>query len=307
MIQLILSEAPCSYKAISQPRSGSIYVRESSLSVAAPPLRPCKPRGRGKQLCPSGCDTSVRGDSICEVRVSFRGIFVSHETFAASAMGYSLPALRTTIPFVLLCAAQLVATPAHAARLFLPVNPSALKNPMKGWRGQINKYYWGSTPILDTTGGGAIPDSQPIWDTGEEENLESIRKWYVHWDEIENPADDEAAALQRIKDYTDRHLGSMPARNMKALPRVEIYTKAGLRVPAGSPELREVTVDGVLKRGDRDHPWWETEAVLSRILRLVSRLGKVWDNDPRIAAVQVGSFLSHARQGRSILIVRICS
>lgn len=173
--------------------------------------------------------------------------------------------------------------------LALPANPSALKNPLKGWRGQINRYAWGSRPVVDTVGGGVIPDSQPIWDVGEGENLESVRKWYVHWDELEAPGESEASALDRIRACTERYLGSMPARNMKAVPRLEVFTKDGVHIPADLPLLEAVTVDGVCKAGDREHPWWERPDVQSRLLTLVRRLGEVWDDDPRIAAVQVGT------------------
>lgn len=183
--------------------------------------------------------------------------------------------------------AQCACSQDSLASLFLPINSTALKNPMKGWRGQINRYYWGSQPVLDRVGGGSIPDSQPIWDVHESENLESIRKWYVHWDEIEAPGDDENAAIQRIKNYTDRHLSSMPARNMKAIPRLEIYTKEGPKTPNDLQPPQEIAVNGVSKRGDREHPWWEEPAVSSRLFRLIRRLGIVWDDDPRIAAVQV--------------------
>lgn len=41
------------------------------------------------------------------------------------------------------------------------INPVALKNPLKGWRGQISRYAWGTIPINDQ----GIPFSQPIWYT----------------------------------------------------------------------------------------------------------------------------------------------
>jgi hypothetical protein len=76
---------------------------------------------------------------------------------------------------------------------------------------------------------------------------------------------------------------------MKAIPRLEIYTKDGLRAPADSPLLGPVTANGEMKKGDSDHPRWENPIVKSRIERLIRRLGLVCDNDRRIVSVMVGT------------------
>lgn len=167
------------------------------------------------------------------------------------------------------------------------VNSVAMKNPMKGWRGQITRYAWGTTPINDQ----GIPFSQPIWYTQPENNLESIRKWYATWEELESGIgwehNNETLALARIREVTDRYLSAMPSRNMKALPRLEVFTKEGYKGPSDLPPVEEVEIDGETLNGDRQHPWWENVVVKKRVERIIRRLGIVWDTDPRVAAVQV--------------------
>lgn len=90
---------------------------------------------------------------------------------------------------------------------------------------------------------------------------------------------------------TEKYLGCMPLRNMKAIPRLEVFTKDGPKVPRDLPPISKYTdEDGTFKNGDRDHPWWELPEVRFRVGRLIRRLGLVWDNDPRVAAVQFGTF-----------------
>jgi hypothetical protein len=162
---------------------------------------------------------------------------------------------------------------ANLVTSLLKENTNALKNPLKGWRGVINENPWGSTPVDD----GGIPFSQPIGT-----DLESVRKWYVQWSVLESsdPAEhnDDGRALDRIRSETDRFLRTMPGRNMKAIPRIELRTKNGDRIPSDLPPLS----------ADRESPFYIDPVVRARIIRLIRRCGQVWNGDGRVAAVQVG-------------------
>ena len=126
----------------------------------------------------------------------------------------------------------------------------------------------------------------------------------MHWDDLEKAGEDEHQALLRIAKHTDRYLGSMPSRNMKAVVRLEIFTKDGFRGPGDvlGPELipgddRRITQKPGIRKSDRqkrdgfrDHPWWEQSHIQNRISTLVQRCARIWDTDPRIVAIQVGTF-----------------
>jgi hypothetical protein len=44
----------------------------------------------------------------------------------------------------------------------------------------------------------------------------------------------------------------MPHRNMKALPRVEVFAKEVLKVPLDLPAFRNVSVKGEVQDGEKD-------------------------------------------------------
>ena len=61
---------------------------------------------------------------------------------------------------------------ATAVTFDLEENHAPIRNPLKGFRGQMSDAYFGSAAYTDQ----GIPDSQPIWDTPLDQNLESVRK-----------------------------------------------------------------------------------------------------------------------------------
>ncbi len=94
---------------------------------------------------------------------------------------------------------------------------------------------------------------------------------YIPWNAIENHEDD---SVQKIRDYCDYFWSKYPAQNVKVIPRVYLsYYDSQYRtywpsdIPTediSSPKFRQ------------------------RLSRLISRLGEVWDEDPRVAFVQTG-------------------
>ena len=151
-------------------------------------------------------------------------------------------------------------------------NPVALRNPMKGWRGQIGKsYVWGTKPIDDI-------GTQPIGT-----DLESLRKWYVSWNEVESRETD---GIEKIQLETDLILTDFPAHNLKAIPRLALFSIRGSEIPADLPALTN----------NRASDWYLLPQVRQRIERLIARAGAVWDHDPRIAYVEMGIVAKYGEQ-----------
>jgi hypothetical protein len=151
-------------------------------------------------------------------------------------------------------------------------NTVALRNPMKGWRGQIAKHYgWGSKPIDDI-------GTQPIGS-----DFESLRKWYVSWNDVESRETD---GVEKLQAETDRILADFPARNLKAIPRLALFSKRGSEIPFDLPSLTN----------NRACDWYLRQQVRQRIERLIARAGQVWDCDPRIAYVEMGIVAKYGEQ-----------
>ena len=159
-------------------------------------------------------------------------------------------------------------------------NPSALKNPLKGWRGQIAPDFAFGLPAVDALG------TQPIGSP-----YESLRKWYANWNELEPNG---THGLPTIIAVTNKYLGDFPAHGMKAIPRIQLITNGGggakdERVPADLPSL----ITYAKAHGEdpfRNSGWYRLPEVKARIERLIQRVGQVWDNDPRVAYVEMGVY-----------------
>ena len=102
-----------------------------------------------------------------------------------------------------------------------------------------------------------------------------LRRQYIRWNEIEAGADD---SVERIIAHTNRITMINGRRfedlNVKLVPRVYLDWN-------GAPRNQHWPAD--LQTFDYDSP-----AFQERLLRLVEKLGKAWDDDPRIFAVQMG-------------------
>ncbi len=154
----------------------------------------------------------------------------------------------------------------------LKENPAALRNPMKGWRGQIALHYgWGSKPIDDL---GTQPIGTPY---------ESLRKWYVSWDTVETKASDGTDLLRK---EADRVLADFPDKNMKAIVRLALYSKRGSELPEGLPPLNN----------PRACDWYLRPEVKARIERLIEKAAEAWDQDPRVAYIEMGVVSKYGEQ-----------
>jgi hypothetical protein len=94
---------------------------------------------------------------------------------------------------------------------------------------------------------------------------------YIPWKTIENQESD---SVQKIRDYCNAQWANLPANNVKVIPRVYIDWDASSGNEAWPSDLTP---------GD-----WSSQQFKDRVVRLVGRLGEVWNNDPRVAWVQTG-------------------
>jgi hypothetical protein len=94
---------------------------------------------------------------------------------------------------------------------------------------------------------------------------------YIRWNEIEN---DESDGIEKIQAFCDETWRDYPALNVKVIPRVYLHWSGDRTYwPAD------------LQTGDYTSPQFQ-----GRLLRLIERLGQVWNNDPRVAFVELGLF-----------------
>ncbi|MBI5830800.1 MAG: DUF4832 domain-containing protein [Armatimonadetes bacterium] len=103
-----------------------------------------------------------------------------------------------------------------------------------------------------------------------------LHRRYVPWNAIEQGAGD---SVDRIIAHTNRLAAGLPERNIKLVPRVYLDW------------------DGRLDDQGRPKQYWpadlhsfdyESPAFWARVKALVAKLGQAWDEDPRIAFVQMG-------------------
>lgn len=99
--------------------------------------------------------------------------------------------------------------------------------------------------------------------------LVSLERFYIKWNDIEN---DESDGIEKIKAYCNEIWKDLPARNNKAIPRVYLHW------------------DGERKYwpADMQEDDYTSEQFISRLKRLIERLGECWDNDSRVAYIEMG-------------------
>ncbi|MBM3212471.1 DUF4874 domain-containing protein, partial [Candidatus Poribacteria bacterium] len=126
--------------------------------------------------------------------------------------------------------------------------PYALRNPLKGFRAGLSDRHEYST----------------------------LTKHYIKWNDIEN---DESDGIEKIRDFCNRHWRDresgrpVEAMNIKVIPRVYLHWE--------KEDQKYWPAD--MKADDYESPQFK-----KRVLRLIERLGELWDNEPRIAYVEMG-------------------
>lgn len=94
---------------------------------------------------------------------------------------------------------------------------------------------------------------------------------YIKWNEIENSESD---GIDKIKKFCDEKWKGIEDKNVKVIPRVYLHWSG----------------DSKYWPADMQNDDYTSEQFQKRALRLIKRLGECWDNDPRIAFVEMGLF-----------------
>lgn len=100
----------------------------------------------------------------------------------------------------------------------------------------------------------------------------TLQHVYFRWNELE---DDESDGLDRILAESNRRFEGGPENNVKFIPRVYLHWNAD----------HEKFWPRDMQEDD-----YTSEQFQSRVLRLVERLGVAWNNDPRVAFIELGIF-----------------
>ena len=103
----------------------------------------------------------------------------------------------------------------------------------------------------------------------EQNEWASLAHSYIRWNEIE---EDEADGIDRIQAWCDDAWLGLEQRNIKVIPRVYLHWSGDRKYWP-----RDMTED------DYSSPQFR-----QRVLRLIERLGQVWDDDARVAHVEMG-------------------
>jgi hypothetical protein len=94
---------------------------------------------------------------------------------------------------------------------------------------------------------------------------------YIRWNEIENHESD---GIEKIKNFCDSIWFGVEDNNVKVIPRVYLHWSGNRKFwPA-----------------DMQEDDYTSEQFQERVLRLIKRIGECWDNDPRIAFIEMGIF-----------------
>lgn len=98
----------------------------------------------------------------------------------------------------------------------------------------------------------------------------SVIQWYVKWNDLENSSTD---GIEKIIKYTEEKWSQAPSKNAKIVPRVYLRWP-GKQAPDYWPDD--------LKTGD-----YSSDEFSQRAVKLIEKFAQVWDNDPRIAYVNL--------------------
>ncbi|MBX2798143.1 MAG: DUF4832 domain-containing protein [Myxococcales bacterium] len=108
-------------------------------------------------------------------------------------------------------------------------------------------------------------------DPGEVHEWATLAHEYFRWNELENHESD---GLDEILRVTDEAFGDVRSRNVKVIPRVYLHWDGD-----------QTHWPSDMTTGDYDSPQFK-----ARVTRLVERLGQAWNDDPRVAFVEMGIF-----------------
>jgi hypothetical protein len=122
------------------------------------------------------------------------------------------------------------------------------------------------------------------------EDYPTLTRLYVKWNEIENNEND---GVEKIISYCNSQWKDLPKNNIKVIPRVylewpyshqtALNTRDTVTASWGDTRYVERFWPADIKRGD-----YTSDNFKKRLLNLVAKMGKAWDNDPRVAYIEMG-------------------
>ena len=150
--------------------------------------------------------------------------------------------------------------------------PEAFPNPMKGFKGDRN------------------PEGMNFLNSICFQNHEyaSVYRHYIKYSDLESSAND---TVQKIIDWSNRAWAGIEKRNIKVNPRI-LLTFPVAPDGAFSPgwhnamEYNEFWPSDIPQEGFVSR--WFSKELEERLRKFILKLGQAWDNDPRVAAVEIG-------------------
>ena len=100
----------------------------------------------------------------------------------------------------------------------------------------------------------------------------TLRHTYFQWNELENQESD---GLDKIIEVSNQRFANGPAANIKFIPRVYLHW---------SQDHQKYWPE------DMQEDDYTSEQFQARLVRLVERLGQAWNDDPRVAFIELGIF-----------------
>jgi hypothetical protein len=134
----------------------------------------------------------------------------------------------------------------------------AFPNPMKGFR-----------PSVEV-------GEYDFW----EHEYARVYKHYIKYSDLEQSKED---TVQKIIDWSNKAWAGLPERNIKVIPRVVLTQPISNQPGAFAQEFwpDDIPQPSLISR-------WTTPELEERLSGFVLKLGEAWDNDPRVAAVELG-------------------
>ena len=122
------------------------------------------------------------------------------------------------------------------------------------------------------------------------EDYPTLTRLYIKWNEIENSESD---GVDKIISFCNEKWKELPARNVKVIPRVylewpynvqnEQKSRDTVASDWGSVRYCERYWPADMVRGD-----YSSEQFKARLTALINKMGIAWDNDPRVAYIEMG-------------------
>ena len=122
------------------------------------------------------------------------------------------------------------------------------------------------------------------------EDYPTLTRLYIKWNEIENAEND---GIEKILAYSNTQWKDLPKTNKKVIPRVYLEWPYAVQ---NETNTRDTAVSDWGEKRLCDRYWpadmirgdYTSEQFKKRLVALITKMGKAWDNDPRVAYIEMG-------------------